>query len=109
MKKFGNAFLGLRVALKENSVIVQCVLAVLAIIGGISISLDHYEWLAFFICIGFVIALEILNSVIEKLCDLYTRAYNQQVKVIKDMSAAAVLIAAITSLIVCLLCLFRRF
>lgn len=106
--KFLNALYGLREAVKDPAIFVQCVLAVLAIIGGISIYLNHYEWLAFFICIALVICLEIVNSVVEQLCDLYSTAYNPKIKKIKDMMAGAVLFACFISLIVCLVCLIRR-
>ena len=77
MKKFKCAFEGIKDALKEKAVLTQVVLAIFAIIGGIIIKLDIYEWLAFTICITGVIALEIVNSVIEKLCDLYSTEYNE--------------------------------
>lgn len=107
--KFIHAFDGLKDALKEKSVVTQLVLAILAIIGGLIIKLDHYEWLAFIICIVGVISLEILNSVIEKLCDLYSNEYNEKIKVIKDMTSAAVLVFAIGAFVVCVLCTIRRF
>ena len=108
MKKFSDAFNGLKDALKEKSVIIQCILGLMAIIGGIIIRLDIYEWLAFIICIGLVISLEIANSTIEKLCDLYTNEENEKVKIIKDMSSAFVLVAALAALIVCVITVIRR-
>lgn len=107
--KFKHAFDGLKDALKEKAVIIQIILGAMAIIGGIIIKLDHYEWLAFVICIAGVISLEIINSVIEKLCDLYSRDYNKNIKTIKDMASAAVLVFCLGALAICLLCLFRRF
>lgn len=108
MKKFKDAFNGLKEALKEKSVLIQCVLGLMAIIGGLIIRLDIYEWLAFIICIGLVISLEIANSTIERLCDLYTNEENEKVKKVKDMSSAFVLVAAIVSLIVCIITVIRR-
>ena len=108
MKKFKDAFNGLKEALKEKSVLIQCILGVMAIIGGLIIRLDIYEWLAFIICIGLVISLEIANSTIEELCDLYTSERNDKVKRIKDMSSAFVLVAAIASLVVCIVVVLRR-
>lgn len=109
MKKFKDAFNGLKLALKEKSVIIQVILGICAIIGGFIIRLDIYEWLAFMICIGLVISLEIANSVIEKLCDLYSKEYDERIKKIKDMSSAFVLVASIFALIVCILVTIRRF
>lgn len=106
--KFKHAFDGLKEAFKEKAVITQVVLAIMAIIGGIIIKLDIYEWLAFVICIVGVISLEIMNSVIEKLCDLYSTEKNEKIKVIKDMASAAVLVFAIGALVVCLICTLRR-
>ena len=106
--KFKHAFDGIKDAFKQKSVIIQAILAILAILGGLIIKLDSYEWLAFVICIAGVIALEIINSVIEKLCDLYSTEYNEKIKEIKDMASAAVLVFCIGALIVCLICVAKR-
>lgn len=106
--KFKYAFAGLKQAFKEKAIMIQIILAVCAIIGGIIIKLDAYEWLAFTICIGLVISLEIFNSVIEKLCDLYSLEKNEKIRVIKDMAASAVLVSAIAAFIVALICVLRR-
>ena len=108
MKKFCDAFNGLKIALGHKAVIVQVVLGVLAIIGGIIIKLDHYEWLAFIICISLVIFAEIFNTAIEKIGDFLSIEQNEKIKIIKDLSSAAVLVSAIGALVVCLLCTIRR-
>ena len=108
MKKFKNAFDGLRTALNHKAVLVQILLAVFAIIGGILIKLDIYEWLAFVICIGMVIASEIFNTVIEKIGDYLNNENDERIKVIKDLSSAAVLVSAVCALVVCILCVIRR-
>lgn len=108
MNKFKWAINGLKLALKDKAILTQIILAIMAIIGGLIIKLDEYEWLAFVICIAGVIALEILNSVIEKLCDLYSTEYNDKIKVIKDMASGAVLVFCIGAFVVCLICLIRR-
>jgi diacylglycerol kinase len=41
--------------------------------------------------------MELLNTAIEKICDLITKDIHPIIKVIKDIAAAAVLIAAIGS------------
>ena len=52
MKKFKDSFNGLKIALNHKAVRIQIVLGILAVIGGLIIRLDFYEWLAFIICIG---------------------------------------------------------
>lgn len=50
--------------------------------------------------IGFVWASEIFNTCIEKIMDFISTEKHPQIRLIKDMSAGAVLIAAITALII---------
>lgn len=50
--------------------------------------------------IGFVWAAEIFNTCIEKIMDFISTEKRPEIRVIKDMSAGAVLIAAITALII---------
>ena len=93
MKKFRNAFDGLRTALNHQAVLVQILLA---------------EWLAFVICIGMVIASEIFNTAIEKIGDYLNNENDERIKVIKDLSSAAVLVSAVCAFVVCILCVIRR-
>lgn len=108
MKKFKYAINGLVHSLKEKSVFTQVMLGLLAIAGGITINLEPFEWLAFFICIGMVISLELVNSCIEKVCDMYKREYDERIRVIKDYSSGAVLVACFFALCVCLFVVIRR-
>lgn len=108
MKKFLDAFNGLKIALTHKAVVVQIFLGALAIIGGIIIKLDHYEWLAFIICIGLVIFAEIFNTAIEKIGDYLNIQKDEKIKTIKDLSSGAVLIGAICALVVCVMCLIKR-
>ena len=108
MKKFLDAFNGIRIALNHKAVLVQFVLGILAIIGGIIIKLDIYEWMLFILCISLVICAEILNTAIERIGDYLNLENDQRIKEIKDLSSAAVLICAIASLIICIICVIRR-
>lgn len=108
MKKFRDAYDGLKLAFKHKAFVVQIVLGILAIIGGIIIKLDEYEWLAFAICICLVLMCEIFNTAIEKIGDYLNIEYDEKIKSIKDLSAAAVLVSSIGALVICLICLMRR-
>lgn len=108
MKKFMDAFNGLKVALSHKAVVIQIVLGILAIIGGIIIKLDYYEWLAFIICISLVILCEIFNTSIENIGNYLNINKDDKIKTIKDLSSAAVLVSAIGALIVCVLTVIRR-
>ena len=109
MNKFNHAYNGLKIAIKHRAVLIQFVLAILAIVGGIIIRLDYYEWLAFLICIGLVITSELLNTCIEMICNYLTIEYDERIKKIKDISSGAVLFSSIIALLVCIICTIRRF
>ncbi len=94
------AFVGLVSSLRDKSVQIQYVLAILACIVAWMIGCTYYEWLAILLCIGFVIVVEILNTCIEKLCDLYSTERNEKIKYIKDLAAGGVLFASLIALAV---------
>jgi diacylglycerol kinase len=60
------------------------------------------------ICIGLVITAEILNTCIEKLCDLYSTDYSNRIREIKDLAAGAVLAASLTAFITAMVILFSH-
>lgn len=67
------------------------------------------EWLFIFSAIFFVLVTEFMNSAIEDTCDLLVDKYDLRVKEIKDISAAAVLLAAMYSVIIAGTIILRRF
>ena len=100
INKFYVAFVGLVSSLKDRSIQIQYVLAILACIVAWMIGCTYYEWLAVLLCIGLVIVAEILNTCIEKLCDLYSTEKNEKIKYIKDLAAGGVLFASLIALTV---------
>ena len=107
-KKFSAAFNGLYLAFMHRSCRIQFIFGFLAVVCGLALALTFGEWLAFILCIGLVITMEIMNTAIEKLCDLVDNKYNPKIKIIKDLSAAAVLTAAIMSLIIASFIIYRH-
>ena len=51
------------------------------------------EHILLIICVGAAFAAEMLNTAIEHLCDLYTKEANEEIRRIKDLGAAGVLMA----------------
>ena len=100
INKFYVAFVGLVSSLKDGSIQIQYVLAILACIAAWVIGCNYYEWIAVLLCIGLVIVAEILNTCIEKLCDLYSTEKNEKIKYIKDLAAGGVLFASLIALTV---------
>jgi diacylglycerol kinase (ATP) len=52
------------------------------------------------IFMSLVMSLEIVNTVVENICDIIDPEYNPKIKIIKDLSAGAVLVAALVWLII---------
>ena len=73
--------------------------AVIVIILGWVFQIDAMEWMVILLCITAVLTLEMINTAIEKLCDVVHPGYHPQIKVIKDIAAGAVLLAAVGSVI----------
>ncbi|MEO6306221.1 MAG: diacylglycerol kinase family protein [Bacteroidia bacterium] len=101
IQAFGFAFSGLFAAIKrEKNLQLQVIIAILVIIGGIYFHCNSIDWLMIIACIACVISLELINSAIERLCDLYSKEPDPRIKYIKDVSAAAVLVASLFAAIV---------
>lgn len=64
------------------------------------LKISKFEWLVVVFTIGLVISLEMINSVVERISDFIHPKYNDKIKKIKDISAGAVLITALTALII---------
>ncbi len=101
---FGFAFSGLFAAFKSESHLkIHLLATAVVIVCGFYFKISKSEWLAIIICCGAVIAAELFNSAIEKLCDVISPQLNPKIKFIKDVSAAAVLVLSIASLCVALI------
>ena len=70
------------------------------LIVNFMLKISHTEWLITLMLIGMVWTAEIFNTAIEKICDLVSPHKNVHVKFIKDLSAAAVLIASILAFLI---------
>lgn len=92
---------GLRYAFKnEQNLDVHILATILVVILGFLLKISYTEWLVVVIVIGLVIATELINTAFEALVDLVSPEYHPLAKVVKDTAAAAVLVFAITSVIV---------
>ena len=84
----------------EPNAIIHIIIGLIAIIAGFAFDISTSEWLVIIISIGLVIGFEIINTSIEKLADHVSPKWNEDIKVIKDLGAAAVLITALAAFVV---------
>ena len=84
----------------ESSVQIQFVIAIVVTIAGFYYDISRAEWILQIICIGLVLSIEGVNTAIEKLSDFIHPEQHQKIGLVKDVSAGAVLFAAITAIVV---------
>jgi diacylglycerol kinase len=101
LKSFNYAARGLKMVLSsERNAKLHLSAALLALILSIILRIDIQQWLFIVISIALVFFAEITNTAIEKSLDLISQENNQLIRVIKDMTAAGVLVTAISAVIV---------
>jgi diacylglycerol kinase len=101
---FRNAFSGLRrLVTTERHFQLQLLAAGCAVILAGLLGFSRVEWAILVITIGLVLVAEGVNSAIERTLDAITPGFHPLAKAAKDISAGAVLIAAIASVIIALL------
>lgn len=93
----------------EHSVMVQSSIAVLLIIAGFYFNISREEWMMQILATGLVLAVEGLNTAVEKICDFIHPEYHERIGFIKDIAGGAVLFAAIASIAVGLLIYVPKF
>jgi len=82
---------------KEAHFKVHAVVTLLVIVAGFVFKVSSMEWLIILICIGAVLAAELINTAIEELCNIVHKEKHDGIKLVKDMAAAAVLVTAISA------------
>ncbi|ASV68961.1 diacylglycerol kinase family protein [Cytobacillus sp. FSL W7-1323] len=101
VSSFYFAFIGVITALKaERNLKIHFVMTVLVIFFGIIFELTKTEWLLISFAIAGMIALELMNTAIERVVDLVTTEQHPLAKQAKDIAAGAVLIYAVLTVII---------
>jgi diacylglycerol kinase (ATP) len=104
LKSFTYAFAGLKVLFKEeHNAWIHLFATVCVVVAGILLKISVLEWVAVVFAIGLVFSFEIVNTSVENIADFICPEWDERIKRIKDLAAAAVLVSAITAAIVGLL------
>ena len=94
---------------KEHNAWLHLVATAAVGIMGIILGVTRTEAIALVIAVALVWICEILNTCIEKTMDMITKEYDTRVKLIKDLSAGAVLVAAAAAAIIGLVVFLPKF
>ena len=100
VKSISYASRGIRSAFKEQNFKIQVLFAIIVIFLMIIFHLKLWETIVLLMMIILVLVLEIINSIFERIVDILEPRVHPYAKNIKDMMAAAVLVASLGALIV---------
>lgn len=96
-----HAFHGLKVVMsQEINFQIHTAIAVLVLAFAWYVQVTVLEFILLVFVIGMVLVMEIVNSAVERMLDLFKPRLHGYVKDIKDLLAAGVFIAAMVALIV---------
>lgn len=101
INSFKHAIEGLiSAASAEENMKVHFIVMLCVIVLGIIVKLSKMEWIICIMLFGIVISAEIFNTALERAMDYINDDYDEDIKFIKDTSAAAVLVAAVASAVI---------
>ncbi|MGC4041867.1 MAG: diacylglycerol kinase family protein [Flavobacterium sp.] len=110
LKSVGFAVKGaIKLITTEHSVMVQSSLAVIMVIAGFYFKIDRYEWMMQILAFGLVLAVESLNTAVEKIADFIHPEFHSRIGFIKDIAAGAVMFAALAAIAIGLLIYVPKF
>lgn len=98
-KSVGYALRGIAVAFTGSNLKIQRVIALLVLLAGFYFKISRTEWCLIIIAITSVLAFELVNTALEKICDFVHPEKNEKIRDIKDISAGAVLLVSISAFV----------
>lgn len=98
---FKYAFEGVVAALKEEpNLKIHFIIALMVLALAYFLQISNEDWVNIFLVIGFVFTIELTNTALEAVVDAFTDKSHPGAKLAKDISAGAVLVVAITSVVI---------
>ena len=85
---------------EEVNLRIQLIIGILVVIASIIFKVSSIEFIILIFSILIVICLEMMNTIVELICDFISPEWDLRIKKIKDISAAMVLIASFLTVII---------
>lgn len=100
LSSFKYAFRGIKLSLEGRNFKIH--LIALIIVAGISyyLQINNQDWINIILISTMVLAMEGINTAIERLCDVLHPEKGEGIRNVKDIAAGAVLISAIGAFII---------
>lgn len=101
VKSFHYAMRGLiKTIREEQNLKVQGIVAIIVTILAYFLNITRIEWCLLIFAIVLVVVMEIINSAVERVTDVLKPRIHDYVKEIKDIMAAAVMLASVAASII---------
>lgn len=84
----------------ERNFKIEILFALVVSILSFALKVSVIEWCVLILVIGMVLALEMINTALERCVDLVTKDYKELAKNAKDVAAGAVLVMSMFSVII---------
>lgn len=84
----------------ERNFKIEITFAIAVVIASFILKVSLIEWIVLIFLIGTILALEMINTAIERCVDLATKDYKELAKISKDVAAGAVLIMSLFSVVI---------
>ena len=109
LASFTYAFDGIVHALRhERNMWIHFITAGLVLVAALFFALTRLEVIALFVAISFVLITEMFNTAVEHVVDLVTDEEDPRARIAKDVSAGAVLLAAVNAVAVAYLVFYDK-
>ena len=110
IKSFGYAIKGIKVLITtQHNAWIHLLATITVIIAGLILKITIREWFMIIIAVSLVWITEALNTAIEFMIDMIQPDYHPLVEKAKDVAASAVLIAAITAIVIGVIVFLPKF
>ena len=95
-----NSLNGIRCYAKDGkSILLYALGVILEIVMGFVYRINGLEWILIIFMLGFILAIELINTAIEATCDAISKEYSPLIKIAKDCGSGATFIMVIVAII----------
>ncbi len=101
LRSVGHCIDGLGYTLEnERNFRIEMAIGIIVLIASFFFDLETWEYVVVLLLICFVLILELLNTALERVVDLYTLEKHPLAKAVKDIASASVLVISFFSAII---------
>ncbi len=97
VRAFGCAVRGLRMVRLERNTTIHVAAAIFVVLEAILLRVTALEWMVLVLAISAVVALELVNSVLERVASRVAPGQDEGIRLVKDAAAAAVLVTSVAA------------